>query len=311
MKKFLSLFFIGQTIIGFAQFSLGQLNPYFFTEAPEWQNPALSLRDGVPQLFVFEGSSLMSFPRQPVFYGMMSSAYVEYGVGFAAKLYQQRAGFSRNTGGELSFIYQIHLASEKDAERAVKLVFALSAVGEQYRFMYDQVNSNDELDPILLQQLENIPSFNGSFGVALISQNSFFLGIHADRLISIKENYLDNEINQPIPLYLSTQGGIQKTFGEKHIVGVKAMYGMEFKNNHLYYEGNLFYTWNGTVGLSAGYQSIRSIKSSLSLRLMSFTFGYQAAFSPWADAVKNHSTYMLLSHGVFLKKLFNEQKPVR
>ncbi|MCX7696642.1 MAG: type IX secretion system membrane protein PorP/SprF [Bacteroidales bacterium] len=311
MRKLFIFCFVVQVIIVRAQFSLGQFNPYFFNEAPEWQNPSLSLRNGVPQLFVFEGTSILSFPRQPVFYGLMTSAYLDYGIGLAAKFYQQRAGFSRNTGGELSFLYQLHLAGEKDAERAIKLIFSLSAIGEQYRFMYDQVNSNNHLDPILQQQIENIPSFNGAFGLSLVSQNSFFLGIHADRLISFKENYLDNQIQQPIPIYLSTQGGIQKTFGMKHMVGLRTLFTMELKNNHFYYEGNLFYTWNGTISLSAGYQSFPAITSSLSVRLMSFTFGYQASFSPWADVVNNQSSYMLLSHGIILKKLFNEQKPVR
>lgn len=288
-----------------SQFSLGSYQPFFSHEFPGWYNPALATKDGIPTLMGFSGTSIIGFPGRPVFYGLQGSGYIDYGIGFSAKFYQQKAGLSKTTGAMLSFLYHVPLAEK------INLVFALSGLGEEYNFQYQDAIANNMHDPILTQELQEIPSFNSSFGIGLVSQNSFYVGIHTSRLIASKNQSLNNHITEPVQMLLTVQGGFQFNTGESHIWGLNALYEKEFDKNHYAYEGNISYTWNGSLGLTAGYASSKALKTSINLRIFGLGFGYQLAFSFWNDMVNNNSAFSLFSHGVYVKKLFNEQKPVR
>lgn len=305
MKKIAVLLLVLNTLFIRGQFSLGSYNPFFYTELPGWHNPALSTMKGVPELFAFTGTSVLGFPGRPVFYGLQGSGYIDYGVGFSAKFLQQKAGLSKNAGAELSFLYHLLLTKK------IKLVFALSGMAEEYYFHYQDAINDNMQDPILTQQLQEIPSFNASFGLGLVAQDAFYLGIRTFRLIATKNNYLNNQIVHPVSLLASIQGGYQFNLTEKNILGVNALFEKEFAMDHYIYEGNIFYNWNGSLGFSVGYQSFKALKASINLSMFGLGAGYQISFSPWNDMAKNHSVYNIFSQGVYVKKLFNEQKPVR
>jgi len=184
-------------------------------------------------------------------------------------------------------------------------------MAEEYYFHYQDAINDNMQDPILTQQLQEIPSFNASFGLGLVSQDAFYLGIRTFRLIATKNDYLNNQIVHPVSLLASIQGGYQFNLTEKNILGVNALFEKEFAMHHYIYEGNIFYNWNGSFGFSVGYQSFKALKASINLSMFGLGAGYQISFSPWNDMAKNHSVYNIFSQGVYVKKLFNEQKPVR
>lgn len=289
----------------FAQFQIGQNLGSFQNVAPETQNQALSMWYGVPQMSVSAGSRIDGFSNRPAYQTLSLSAPLGNGTGAALVLNREKAGLSAFLSADFSFLYALNIIPEK----ATRLVFHGTGSFRQMSINLNDAIVNDLGDPALAGGTSTQPSGNASAGIALMSQNKYYLGINASQLIPVRNGFLNNIWDNQTKIIIGFQGAYIFTLNEYSSLQTWASAGYSYKT--FCYQFGADFKFRKTIWAGAGFRDNSTLLFNMGITAQSFSFGYAFSYSGWNDAVTNNATYAGISNSIFLRKIFNEQKSVR
>lgn len=288
----------------FAQFQVGQSLSPFQNVAPETQNQALSAWYGVPQLSFSTGSRIDGFGNRPVYQTLALSAPTGNNTGAAFVINREKAGLTTMLSADFSFLYSLNLAPEK----AMKLVFHGTGSFNQMTFNVDDAVVNQYDDPILAGGTIHQPAGNASAGIALVSQNKFYIGLNASQLIPVRYGFMNNVVDNQMKPVIGLQGAYVYSLNENASLQGWAAAGMS--NKIFGFQLGADFKYRKIFWVGAGYRNNSSIIFNAGITAQSFSFGYAFAYG-MSDAVKNNATYAGVSNAIFIRKIFNEQKAAR
>lgn len=288
----------------FAQFQIGRSLSTFQNIAPETQNQALSAWYGVPQLNFSAGSRIDGFGNRPVFQTLALSAPTGNNTGAAFVINREKAGLTTMLSADFSFLYTLNLAPES----AMKLVFHGTGSFNQMTFNSDDAVVNQYDDPILAGGTMNQPAGNASAGIALMSQNKYYIGINASQLIPVRYGFMNSVVDNQMKPVFGIQAAYVYSLNENASFQGWASAGMN--NSLIGYQFGADFKYRKIFWVGAGYRDNSSMLVNAGITAQSFSFGYAFAYG-MSDAVRNNATYAGVSNSIFIRKVFNEQKAAR
>jgi type IX secretion system PorP/SprF family membrane protein len=305
MKKiiFISIFVFAASAL-FAQFQIGQNMSPFQNVAPETQNQALSAWYGVPQLNFSTGSRIDGFGNRPVFQTLAMSAPTGNNTGAVLVVNREKAGLTTLISANFSFLYSLNLAPEK----AMKLVFHGTGSFNQMSFNIDDAIVNHASDPLLTGGTTNQPTGNASAGLALLSQNKYYVGINASQLIPVRYGFMNSQWDNKAKPVIGFQAAY--IFNLNEYASLQAWASASYSNSNISWQVGTDFKYRKIFWVGAGYRDNGSLLFNAGITAQSFSFGYSFAYG-FSDAVSNNATYAGVSNAVFIRKVFNEQKSAR
>lgn len=288
----------------FAQFQIGQNLSPFQNVAPETQNQALSAYYGVPQLNFSAGSRIDGFGNRPVFQTLALSAPTGNNTGAALVINREKAGLTTLVSADFSFLYSLSLAPEK----AMKLVFHGTGSFNQMSFNIDDAVVNHIDDPLLAGGTTNQPNGNASAGLALMSQNKYYVGLNASQLIPVRYGFLNSTWDNKAKPVLGLQSAY--VFSLNEYASLQAWASAGYSNKNISFQLGADFKYRKIFWVGTGYRDNGALLFNAGITAQSFSFGYAFAYG-FSDAVSNNATYAGVSNAVFIRKVFNEQKSAR
>ncbi|PKP03686.1 MAG: hypothetical protein CVU11_07420 [Bacteroidetes bacterium HGW-Bacteroidetes-6] len=288
----------------FAQFQIGQNLTPFQNVAPEIQNQALSSWYGVPQLSFSTGSRIDGFGNRPVFQTLALSAPTGNNTGAALVINREKAGLTTLISANFSFLYSLNLVPEK----AMKFVFHGTGSFNQMSFNIDDVVVNHVADPLIAGGTVFQPTGNASAGIAVVSQNKYYVGINASQLIPVRYGFMNSNWDNKAKPVFGFQGAYVFNLSEYASLQVWASAG--YSSSIVSWQLGADFKYRKIFWVGAGYRDNGSLLFNAGITAQSFSFGYAFAYG-FSDAVSNNATYAGVSNAIFIRKVFNEQKAAR
>jgi len=286
-----------------AQMQVGQGINSWHHKSPQSINMSLISMYSVPTLTFEAGSRLDAFGNHPTQGNLIASGYFADGVGAGLQISHEQAGLSSTLDAQLAFVYHVLISQKGD-----KMSFFLGGHFMQNKLQVDNIIVLDAYDPAMTGISDFQPNGNASAGISFLRENKYYIGISSYRLFQNQNSYFnslwENRNQRTYYLVGAYNLGLSEQFDlEFSGAGV-------FANSKAYaWEAGADLKFKRTLWAGAGYKSAGALKFNAGITAQSWTFGYMCTYGSWIDA-KTY-TYKAVNNSIFIRKIFNEGRPMK
>lgn len=286
-------------IIGFASSQQTNLNTqYLFNDM--LVNPAAAgSKEYIPIQFNFR-KQWVNFPGSPTTEVLSAHGKVARNFGLGGVFYNDVAGPSRRTGGNINFAYHIRL----DQANSHFLSLGLGADISQHFIDKNRLNTYLPDDPAVVAGFNNKLVPDANFGVFYYFKEKGFAGISAYNLIQSRTDLfnVDFMLYNPIVRSYLVYGGYDITMAPKHDLKLYAL-GRVIETGTFQFDISAVYEWNKRFWVGFSYRHLDAVSAMAGAQFGPFRFGYSYDYT-----ISEIGKYSYGSHEVFLEvRLFTKK----
>ncbi|MFA5573992.1 MAG: type IX secretion system membrane protein PorP/SprF [Brumimicrobium sp.] len=243
-----------------------------------------------------------NFPGSPTTQMLSANGKIAPNFGFGGVIYNDVAGPSRITGGNINAAYHLRL----DNTKKHRLGIGIGANLSQHYIDADRITTYLPNDPAVLQGYNNklVPDVN--FGVFYYFSDIGFAGISANNLVESRRDLFDFDykLYNPLARTYNIYGGYNINFKRESKSRVKLSTLFQIiETGTFQIDLTALYEWNDIFWIGASYRLNDAVSGIAGVNIKMFSVGYSYDYT-----LSDIGKYSYGSHEIFLQlRLLNKK----